>query len=119
MMRQGSRISFVCDRWCCARRGRLSGRCHWRCQPSWLCGTGVVSATLSANDDERADGHFALVQSVEAMHRCRHRAGADFWKERERLRESDSGESFFRGGGLTADTRRMLRVRRIPSEVLQ
>ena len=87
------------------------------CRPKRLCRFRADRTTILESDDERADGHFARVQSVEAMRRCRHYAGADFWKERERLRERDSGESFFRGGGLTADTRRMPGVRRVPSEV--
>jgi len=56
-------------------------------RPVWLCGIRADQTTILESDDERADGHFARVQSVEAMRRCRHFAGADFWEERERLRQ--------------------------------
>ena len=52
------------------------------CRPMRLCGIRADRTTILESDDERADGHFARVQSVEAMRRCRHYAGADFWKER-------------------------------------
>jgi hypothetical protein len=79
MLRQGSRSSFVCDRWCCTREATTKGL------------TGILHV---CNLSKRCVG-------------AGKSAGADFREERRRLRERDSGESFFRGGGLTADTRRV------------
>ena len=66
---------------------------------------------LLESDDERADGILHVCNLSKQCVGAGYYVGADFWKERERLRERDSGESFFRGGGLTADTRRMPGVR--------
>ena len=107
MLRQGSRSSFVCDRWCCARRGRLLDRCHSSCEPSWLCGTSAHPAMQT--EKRRTKGLTGILHKCNLSKRC---VGVGlepapiFGRNASGLRERDSGESFFRGGGLTAATRR-------------
>jgi len=104
MLRQGSRSSFVCDRWCCTRRRRLPDRGHRSWQFFELLTTDL---TRYLRRQTTTKGLTGILHVCNLSKRCvgaGNFAGADFREERRRLRKRDSGGPFSRGGGLTADT---------------
>ena len=113
MSRQGSRDSFAWLRVVPGHGVRIGEAEALRLTLSVSVQQSLASQRVLQATTKEPTGSF----SVEAVSGHGDIPRGRSWEGSKRLRESDSGQSFSRGGGLTAYARRAFRVRRAPSAV--